>query len=45
MCGVHSYMDWTHIPDIDTSSTEDNPFAAPKEKPVGKGSVNLPTND
>ena len=47
MAGVRSYMGWTHIPDIDSamSSAEDNPFAAPKQQPVGKVSVNLPTDD
>ena len=42
--GVHSYMGWTHILDIDThtSSAEDNPFAASKQQPTGKVSVNLP---
>ena len=43
MCGVTSYMGWTHIPDIDVA--EDNPFAAPKQQPVGKVSVTLPTDD
>ena len=40
-------MGWTHIPDIDanTSSADDNPFAAPKQQPVGRVSVNLPTDD
>ena len=40
-------MGWTHIPDMDThtSSVEDNPFAAPKQQPVGKICVNLPTDD
>ena len=42
-CGVHSYMGWTHIPNIAASSAEDNPFAAPKQQPVGKVGVNLPT--
>ena len=43
--GVRSYMGRTHIPDIDsnTSSAEDNPFAVPKQQPVGKESANLPT--
>ena len=46
MRGVHSYLGWTHIPDIDsnTSSADDNPFAAPKQQPVGKVGVNLPTD-
>ena len=45
--GVRSYMGWTHIPDIDSSAsgTEDNPSAAPKQQPVGKVSVNLPTDN
>ena len=31
MCGIRSYMGWTHIPDIEsaTSSTEDNLFQHP----------------
>ena len=47
MRGVHSYMGWTHIPDLDnhTASADDNPFAAPKQQPVGQVSVNLPTDD
>ena len=47
MRGVHSHMGWTHILDIDTftSRAEDNPFAAPKQQPVGKVSVTLPTDD
>ena len=45
MCGVCSYMGWTYIPDIGltASSAEDNPLAAPNQKPVGKVNVNLPT--
>ena len=42
MRGLRFYMGWTHIPD---SSSEDNPFAAPKPQPVEKFSVNLPTDD
>ena len=47
MCGVRSYMGWTHIPDMDThtSSAEDNPFATRKQQTVGKVSVTLPTYD
>ena len=39
-------MGCTHIPDTDTrtSSAEDNSFSAPKQQPVGKMSVNLPTD-
>ena len=45
MRGIRSYMGWSHIPDVDSalSSSEDNPFAAPKQQPTG--SVNLPTDD
>ena len=44
---VHSYMGWTHISDIDAnvSSADDHPFAAPKQQPVVKVSVNIPTDD
>ena len=47
MCGIRSFMGWSHIPDMDSalSSSEDNPFAAPKQQPTGKISVNLPTDD
>ena len=40
-------MGWSHIPDIDSTSSnaEDNPFSAPKQQPAGKISVNLPTDD
>ena len=30
--------------DTNTSSAEDNPFAAPKQQPAGKVSVTLPTD-
>ena len=47
MSGVRSFMGWTHIPEVDSalSSSEDNPFAAPKQQPTGQTSVNLPTDD
>ena len=47
MRGIRAYMNWNHIPDMDTtlSSSEDNPFAAPKIQPAGKISVQLPTDD
>ena len=47
MSGVRSFMGWTHIPEVDStlSSSEDNLFAAPKQQPTGKTSVNLPTDD
>ena len=40
-------MSWRHIPDIDTiiSTADDNPFARPKLYPVGKISVNMPTDE
>ena len=47
MRGIRAYMNWNHIPDMDTTlaSSEDNPFAAPKLQPAGKISVQLPTDD
>ena len=47
MRGLRAYMNWNHIPDMDTTlaSSEDNPFAAPKIQPAGKISVQLPTDD
>ena len=40
-------MGWNHIPDIDnaSSSTDDNPFAASKQQPLGRISVKLPTDE
>ena len=40
-------MGWMHIPDMDNSSSsaDDNPFAAPKQQPLGKISVNLLTDE
>ena len=47
MRGIRSYMNWDHIPDIDSGATtsEDNPFAGPKVRTPGKVSVNLPTDE
>ena len=47
MRGIRSYMGWSHIPDVDSAlaSSEDNPFAAPKQQPAGKISVQLPTDE
>ena len=47
MSGVRSFMGWTHIPEVDSalSSSEDNPFPAPKQQPASKTSVTLPTDD
>ena len=47
MRGIHSYMNWDHIPDINSGATtsEDNPFAGSKLHTPGKVSVNLPTDE
>ena len=47
MRGIRSYMNWEHIPDIDSGATtsEDNPFVGPKVHTPGKVSVNLPTDE
>ena len=36
--GIQSYMGWTHISDIDssTATSDDNPFAGPKLQAPGK---------
>ena len=46
MRGIRSYMGWTDIPDIDTttSTSDDNPFAGPRTQPTGKVSVKMPTD-
>ena len=38
MRGIRSYMNWSHIPDIDSGATtsEDNPFSGPKTHTPGK---------
>ena len=40
-------MGWSHIPDMDTatSNSDDNPFAGPKLQPAGKVLVCMPTNE
>ena len=45
--GIRSFMGWTHIPDMDTTtgSSEDNPFAGPRLQTPGKISVQLPTDE
>ena len=47
MRGIRSYMDWSHIPDMNnsTSNTDDNPFAGPKAAVPGKVLVQMPTED
>ena len=46
MRGTRSFMGWTHITHMDTTtgSSEDNPFAGPKLQTPGKISVHLPTD-
>ena len=46
MSGLRSFMGWTHIPEVDfaLSSSEDNPFASPKQQPASKTSLTLPTD-
>ena len=45
--GIRSFMGWTHILDVDNSSSsaDDNPFAASKQQPLGRISVKLPTDE
>ena len=47
MRGIRSFMGWTHIPDMDTAAatSDGNPFAGPKSQPMGKVSVNMPTEE
>ena len=47
MRGIHSFMGWSHVPDIDSSAntSEDYPFAGPKTPVPGKVSVQMPTED
>ena len=47
MSEIRSYMGWTHIPDMDTNSSnsDDNPFAGPKMQTPGKVSVQMPTEE
>ena len=47
MRGIRSYMGWTDIPDIDTttSTSDDNPFAGPRTQSTGKVSVKMPTDE
>ena len=47
MSGIRSFMGWTHIPEVDstTSKSEDNPFAGPKSQPTRKVSVTIPTDE
>ena len=45
--GIRSYMDWSNIPDMDSSNTasDDNTFSGLKVPVPGKVSVQIPTED
>ena len=47
MQGIHSFMGWSHIPDVDSeaTTTEDNPFAGSKVTAPGKVLVQMLTED
>ena len=47
MQGIRSFMDWSHIPEMDSTAytSDDNPFAGPKTVTPGKVSVKMPTED
>ena len=47
MRGIRSFMGWSHIPDMDSSTnpSDDNPFAGPKTPVPGKVLVQMPTED
>ena len=46
MRGIRSFMGWSHVPDMDSSSpSDDNPFAGPKTPAPCKISVQMPTED
>ena len=47
MRGVHSFLGWHQIPDIDSSSSslDDNPFASSRARPTGKVFIKLMADD
>ena len=45
MRGIRSYMGWSHVPDVDSSNPDDNPFAGPKAPAPSKVSVQMPTEE
>ena len=47
MRGIQSYMGWSHIPDLDTTTltAEYNPFAGSKLHSAGKVSVKMLSDD
>ena len=47
MSGIRSYMGWSNIPEMDSTTTgsDDNPFSGPKSSTPGKVSVHMPTEE
>ena len=47
MSGIRSYMGWSNIPEMDSTTTgsDDNPFSGPKLSTTGKVSVQMPTEE
>ena len=47
MSGIRSYMGWSNIPEMDSTTTgsDDNPFSGPKSSTTGKVSVQMPTEE
>ena len=46
MSGIHFFMGWTHMPDMDSSNpSDDNPFAGPKAPVPNKVSVQMLTEE
>ena len=46
MSGIRSYMGWSNIPEMDTTTgSDDNPFSGLKSSTTGKVSVQMPTEE
>ena len=47
MSGIHSYMGWSNIPELDSATTgsDENPFSGPKSSTPGKVLVHMPTEE
>ena len=47
MSGIRSYMGWSNIPEMDSTTTgsDDNPFSGPKSSTPGKVSVQMPMEE
>ena len=47
MSGIRSYMGWSNIQEMDSTTTgsDDNPFSGPKPSTTGKVSVQMPTEE